>query len=1167
MSGGLQQWLELVEEALRAARPAVPPGVVAAVVAYLGGDVAEAAPLLGRLHGNEPVADAFGPRIRYLSLGGGVFTPYREPHEDRSLPDVYAGMDTLPLDVVRRWVVLVEMLHAPERALCHLTFPQAATWPELLLAHADRLAGAIGADRTAPGRLSHTTLDALQAAAGWDPATLVAAALATPAGEYTWSPRRAALVSALPGYPQALQRHLGAVRAALTPPARHTAPTALVAALDLLSPARPATLAALAPQLADLATSGTRPVREAAAGLLARAGTPGAKALDVVAVEAAPSQRARAVELLVTHADTTGDAALRAAVLERAARDRSASVRAVAARQDTTPAPADPDPGPALPPWSVELTPAVLRWLDDVRGRSAAPPGYAEYPPAPVWPGEDLLTFLTSPECDTPTTAPIRLGPPDPMDRPTDRRAWAVGQALAAADPDGVPVTAALKVVVHLGVPLTDGARLARPVVGLLEAWHERTGHPDLLTAARLLCDLGVPASAVALHWATKGPFALGGDWPDDDVVPLLADQAPWLVEEMRTQRSGDWMHDRSRLFLAAAKLPAPPPGLVDLLFDLSLGAAKGDREHARSALGHRPGLDERLVAALADRRSAVRAAAADWLGRRRCTAAAGPVRRALAAEQHDTAHAALLGALELLGDGPGGEGPGGEGPGEGGVQDVRLDLAARAAKEASAPLPAAARWLRIEDLPAVRWSGTEEPVGPAVLRLLAARAVKGRSPEPDALLRSHVAALDARDRASLGAAVLDAWLRADAEGPALPAKGLLALAAACGGSHVVEAARRYIETNYGYAPGQGRALIAMLGWTDDPGAVQVLLALRRRFRTRSFQEEAARQIDALADRKGWTVDELADRTMPTAGLDDDGTLLLSYGPRSFVAVLTSDLTLALRDAHHEPVRALPPPRAGDDEAAATAARRALATARKELKAVVRGQRDRLLEAMCTGRTWSLADWQSHLAQHPIGRRLVERLVWIATCPSCGPVAFRPDDGTPLAADGTPVDLPQEATVVLAHDLRLPDGSTWQQHLTAEDIAPLFPQFGRGVGPLDPALAGQDTLSEVAGAAVGYFRLRAEATRAGWTRGPNDDGAWFTTYTRRFPSAGITAVLHFSGTELPEQDVEVTLEGLRFERDARRFLPFAEVPDVLLAECRADVLTIAGRHGAALGVA
>jgi hypothetical protein len=56
------------------------------------------------------------------------------------------------------------------------------------------------------------------------------------------------------------------------------------------------------------------------------------------------------------------------------------------------------------------------------------------------------------------------------------------------------------------------------------------------------------------------------------------------------------------------------------------------------------------------------------------------------------------------------------------------------------------------------------------------------------------------------------------------------------------------------------------------------------------------RVVFGLADRKGWTLAELADLTIPTAGLDDQGVLTLDFGPRQFTAMLNEDLEFMLAD-------------------------------------------------------------------------------------------------------------------------------------------------------------------------------------------------------------------------------------------------------------------------------
>ena len=133
--------------------------------------------------------------------------------------------------------------------------------------------------------------------------------------------------------------------------------------------------------------------------------------------------------------------------------------------------------------------------------------------------------------------------------------------------------------------------------------------------------------------------------------------------------------------------------------------------------------------------------------------------------------------------------------------------------------------------------------------------------------------------------------------GSAAAEKGILAVAAACCDASAVGLVQKYLKEWYGYRPAQCKALIAMLSTIDHPSATQYLLSIANRFRTKGIREEAEKYVNALAERKGWTLDELADRTLPTAGLGDDGTLELSFGSRQFQLRVTPNLEAVLTDA------------------------------------------------------------------------------------------------------------------------------------------------------------------------------------------------------------------------------------------------------------------------------
>ena len=119
-----------------------------------------------------------------------------------------------------------------------------------------------------------------------------------------------------------------------------------------------------------------------------------------------------------------------------------------------------------------------------------------------------------------------------------------------------------------------------------------------------------------------------------------------------------------------------------------------------------------------------------------------------------------------------------------------------------------------------------------------------------------------------------------------------------------------------------------MLAWVDDPTATQLLLSIGCRFRTKSFQNEATRQVEALAEREGWTVDELADRTIPTAGFDAAGRLELSYGAAHVHrAAAAGPDHRAARPRTEPSIKSLPAARQSDDPEQVKAAKAALTAA------------------------------------------------------------------------------------------------------------------------------------------------------------------------------------------------------------------------------------------------
>ncbi len=740
---------------------------------------------------------------------------------------------------------------------------------------------------------------------------------------------------------------------------------------------------------------------------------------------------------------------------------------------------------------------------------------------------------------------------------------------------------------------------------------HEKFGLREL---AAVLDAVGVDKKVLGLHKLAGWLMGDALSWEPEATWPYWAEHLDLLEEALRPEHADYGSRDRRlHAFKALQAFPQPPARLLTYLWELALGP-KTERPPAQRCLENVPDKQERLLAALASGKAEARAAAAEWLARSGVAAAREPLLAALQKEKNELTKGVLMSALEKLGA----------------PVDQFLDrkgLLKEAEKGLAREIPESLKWFPFDQLPEVQWADSGKKVDRQIVKWWLAQQCKLKSPEPGPLLRRYCASLKSPGREALGQFILQAWIAEDTapipqaaaeakamqhaqqmahwaqwaaqnpqlaqglpmpqqstvqqiytqslpnflrepKGSAIDSKGILAVAAACAGAEAAPVVQRYLKDWYGMRAAHCRALLQMLGWIEHPSATQVLLATGSRFRTKSIQEEAGKQASALAERKGWTLAELADRTIPSAGLDEEGEVTIDFGPRQFIARLNEDLDLVLSDAEGKVLKALPEPRKDDNEEKAAEAKKLFAAAKKELKSVLRMQKDRFYEAMCTQRVWPYDDWQRYLNEHPIVRHFCQRLVWGVFRNDKLALTFRPlADGSLTDAADEAVKLQPNDMVRVAHECQVtPDASkAWRQHLVDYEIEPLFEQFGKPSFALSEEQKHEQQLGNFEGHVLEAFKLRGRATKLGYTRGETQDGGWFYDYRKRFPTLGIEVVIEFTGNSLPEDNRVVALTALHFNRIAQEDqeggaggqLTLSDLPPVLLSECWNDLRLLA----------
>lgn len=1152
---------------------------------------------------------------QYLRLIG-----YHYGDNDPKFPDLYEEFSAVPPLVALRWARVLEACVSNQQSACKIQLPNGVHWPEvLLLASARHSINGWSSQRPKTRHLSAASIEALLLEADMDPAALLTGAFGTSVTSGYGVEQRLMMVTDLGGYPEMLDRHLEAIRPLMLP----STVAQRLHVMNMLASAAPSSLDRLASELCEMATASSKQVRAAAEPLIRRASKIARTPLRDIAVLGKPEQRVHALRLLAMLAVEVQDEESLAFARTTALADKAPSVQALIGEWDAAESLPSASSSHAyaysLPviDWSPTANALPPQWLDSfwqevndsiVKSNKQA----REHHERMQAQGHKFRLHQESP-FDGGQVRALRdylaAGQHKPPGTSKSQTAFRhVGPVLVKRSvSEGVTPVALLKLLLFFDLAVANDGMLMYQAAAAFNAMHRRTGRPTLLELSMMLDELGYSGAALLRNYCHGWGQSIATDWANDAVWPYFAHYVDLLAQTLTQNLIKDYAFNRNGLFRAVSTLPSPPNNVINALFSLALGSGKTDRYPAQEALQNFAGKEARIINALADGKSDARAAAASWLGRLRHAEAIPSLEQAVAKEKHDLAKGAMLDALQLMGQA---------------VEKYlnRDALASEAAKSLSRGLPKDLEWFPWSALPEVRWDDSRAQVPSDVLRWMLVQAVKQKSPEPNAVLRKYCSMFDPRDRENFGQFVLETWLREDVRpidpeeamtrarnqaqsthqymtrspqyfqdnpnfgksveeltavflpgflrlprGSAINSKGLLAVAAACAAERAAAPTQRYLKEWYGSRAGQGKALIAMLAWIEHPSATQIMLAIGSRFRTKSFQEEATRQAEALADRKGWSLAELADRTVPSAGFDESGELSLCYGERSFKARLLPDFSVELFNPDGKKIAALPEPRQDDDADLAKEAKKAFSAAKKEIKSIVNLQTERLYEALCTEREWSFADWKAYLLQHPVLRHLVQRLVWAKVSDGRTEQTFRPlDDGTLTDREDNEVEIADESRIRLAHDSLLdPDEvKCWQQHLVDYEIRPLFQQLGKGTYSLPAAQANTDEIKDFEGYLLEAFSLRGRALKLGYTRGAAEDGGWFHVYEKRFPTLGLVAVIEFTGNPLPEENRTVALLNLSFSASGgeswqRGKLHLTKVPKVLLSECYNDLRLIA----------
>lgn len=278
--------------------------------------------------------------------------------------------------------------------------------------------------------------------------------------------------------------------------------------------------------------------------------------------------------------------------------------------------------------------------------------------------------------------------------------------------------------------------------------------------------------------------------------------------------------------------------------------------------------------------------------------------------------------------------------------------------------------------------------------------------------------------------------------------------------------------------------LLDRLTRIDSDRALFAVADLAAKARSRPLRRRATQALDAVRARRGLSVEDLAVRMIPTAGLDEPHVTIAGVHYR-----LASSPSLDPQIVDPDGRRLSKLPKGASPE---TKARWTLFA--KELKTIAKSVRERLERRMIAGDPWTAEAFRAHVIGHPLLVEIARGLLFATGSSTLFRVA---EDGTLADADDQSFVLEEAAVVRIVHPLDVDRDALerWSQRFADYDVVQPFEQLGRAAFVVRAAEGRVVELEQTRLDPAAVLALE----RRGWERGHVDHGPTLQSMRGVFP--------------------------------------------------------------------
>lgn len=318
-------------------------------------------------------------------------------------------------------------------------------------------------------------------------------------------------------------------------------------------------------------------------------------------------------------------------------------------------------------------------------------------------------------------------------------------------------------------------------------------------------------------------------------------------------------------------------------------------------------------------------------------------------------------------------------------------------------------------------------------------------------------------------------------------------------------------KTRYTLAVEAVRALVL----NPSPRALVIVEEFSRKKKQQSIRTASREALTFMAEELNITKEELGDKIIPDFGFDDEYKIVFDFGNRKFNVYLNTRLELEIHEeVSGKILKTLPKIGVNDDTQMAEKSTIEFKALKKQIKATVKTQTERLLLALTNGRIWTYENFNNTFVKNAIMYKFATSLIWGIYQDGNLTDTFRyNDDGTFSNVDDEEFTLTENMIIGLVHPVELSEELLlkWKEQLKDYEIKQSILQLDREVNIIDETMLNSSVIEFDEDVNYSAFSLKAQLIKAGYEPGITGDGGNIYYFTHYDVLNKITGTLNLSG--------------------------------------------------------